>query len=79
MVYQVGICDDSEADRNYIQDLARQWAAQRGHTLQIRSFASGEEFLFHIKSVRFMTGCMTRSSGSHLTAAVPRTCLAGKR
>ena len=47
MVYQVGICDDSEADRNYIQDLARQWAAQRGHTLNMRSFASGEEFLFH--------------------------------
>ena len=47
MVYQVGICDDSEADRNYIQDLARQWGNQQGHTLHIRSFASGEEFLFH--------------------------------
>lgn len=47
MNYKIAICDDLDADRQYISDLAAQWAASAGHTIQIHLFSSAEEFLFH--------------------------------
>lgn len=47
MNYKVAICDDSDADRRYIADLVRQWAANAGHAARIDAFASAESFLFH--------------------------------
>lgn len=47
MNYKIAICDDLDADRQYISDLATQWAASAGHTIQIHLFSSAEEFLFH--------------------------------
>ncbi len=47
MSYKIAVCDDSEADRRYIANLAAGWAARAGHAVQIASFASAESFLFH--------------------------------
>ena len=47
MLYKTAICDDSAADRDYIENLTRRWAAERRHTLRLSSFASAESFLFH--------------------------------
>lgn len=47
MNYKIAICDDSDADRAYISDLVSQWAAEANHTVQISSFVSAENFLFH--------------------------------
>ena len=47
MKYKIAVCDDSAADRKYLSDLIRRWAALRDHTVQIHSFPSAESFLFH--------------------------------
>ena len=47
MNYKIAICDDLEADRQYIAALAAKWAADAGHTVQIDTFVSAEDFLFH--------------------------------
>lgn len=47
MNYKIAICDDSEADRQYITALAAKWAVNAGHTVQIDTFVSAENFLFH--------------------------------
>ncbi len=47
MNYKIAICDDSDADRQYIAALAADWAAGAGHTVQIDGFASAENFLFY--------------------------------
>ena len=47
MNYKIAICDDSDADRQYISDLVSDWGVNSGHTLQISVFASAESFLFH--------------------------------
>ena len=47
MNYKVAICDDSEADRQYIAALAAKWATEADHTVQIDIFNSAENFLFH--------------------------------
>ena len=47
MDYRIAICDDSDADRQYISGLVNQWAANAGHTAQISMFVSAENFLFH--------------------------------
>ena len=47
MNYKVAICDDSDADRQYIYGLTDRWAQKAGHTLQISLFSSAENFLFH--------------------------------
>lgn len=47
MNYKIAICDDSDADRAYISDLVSQWAAEANHTVQISTFVSAENFLFH--------------------------------
>lgn len=46
MTYQIAVCDDSQADRSYISQLARRWADTAGHELRIAEFPSAESFLF---------------------------------
>ena len=47
MNYKIAICDDSDADRQYISGLVRDWGIHTGYTVQIYTFASAENFLFH--------------------------------
>lgn len=46
MNYNIAICDDSDADRQYISDIVSRWAEDRAHTVQISFFSSAENFLF---------------------------------
>lgn len=52
MDYKIAVCDDSDADRQYISRLAGRWAAGSGHTVQVDSFVSAESFLFHYADER---------------------------
>lgn len=47
MNYNLAICDDCEADRQYVLDMALRWAEKAGHTLRVDQFSSAESFLFH--------------------------------
>ena len=47
MQYKIAICDDSDADRQYVLNMVRTWAAAAGHLLHTDAFASAESFLFH--------------------------------
>lgn len=47
MNYKIAICDDSDADRQYLSGLVERWAAGTGHTAQTALFFSAENFLFH--------------------------------
>lgn len=46
MNYKIAICDDSDADRQYITSLVKKWASGAGHTVQATLFSSAENFLF---------------------------------
>ena len=47
MKYKIAICDDSDADRQYILNIVNRWATAAGHVLHTSTFASAENFLFH--------------------------------
>ena len=47
MNYKIVICDDSDTDRQYVSGLVNRWAADADHAVQISSFVSAENFLFH--------------------------------
>lgn len=47
MHYKIAICEDSAADQSYIKELAKHWAANMQHTIQVNVFDSAESFLFH--------------------------------
>lgn len=47
MNYKIAICDDSEADRQYVSGLVGKWASGAGHSVQTALFPSAESFLFH--------------------------------
>ena len=47
MKYKIAICDDSDADRQYVLDMVNRWAVQVGHQVHINTFTSAENFLFH--------------------------------
>ena len=47
MRYKIAICDDSDADRQYVLNMVRTWAAAAGHLVHTDAFASAESFLFH--------------------------------
>lgn len=47
MNYKIAICDDSDADRQYVFDFVTKWAEDAGHTVQAALFSSAEDFLFH--------------------------------
>ncbi|MCC8150769.1 MAG: LytTR family DNA-binding domain-containing protein [Lachnospiraceae bacterium] len=46
MSYRIAICDDSAADRTYIQSLIRIWAKEQTIFIQTEEFPSAESFLF---------------------------------
>ena len=46
MNYKIAICDDSDADRQYVFDMVKAWAEASGHTVQVDFFPSAESFLF---------------------------------
>lgn len=46
MMYKIAVCDDAEADRQYICNLVRQWADHARYSVQINAFPSAERFLF---------------------------------
>lgn len=46
MNLRIAICDDSASDRDYLAGLARRWAGQRLHTVQLALYPSAESFLF---------------------------------
>lgn len=47
MVLQIGICDDEQVERDYVQSLVQQWAKRSELNVVITTFTSGENFLFH--------------------------------
>ena len=47
MKYNIAICDDSDADRQYVSGLAEQWATKADHAIRVTEFTSAENFLFH--------------------------------
>lgn len=47
MKYKIAICDDSEADRQYVLDMVNTWAAIAGYIVHTDTFDSAENFLFH--------------------------------
>lgn len=47
MKYKIAICDDVDADRRYVSDMVKSWAAHDGHTVHTDTFSSAESFLFH--------------------------------
>lgn len=47
MKYKIAICDDSDADRQYVLNMVDNWAVSNRHVAQIDTFSSAENFLFH--------------------------------
>lgn len=45
--YKIAICDDSDADRQYVLNMVQRWAAEAGCSVHTDTFASAESFLFH--------------------------------
>lgn len=46
MAYQVAICDDSDKDAAFVQEILTQWAQDRQIEILARCFPSAESFLF---------------------------------
>ena len=46
MAYQVAICDDSDQDAAFVQEILTQWAQDRQIEILARRFPSAESFLF---------------------------------
>ena len=63
MNYKIAICDDSEADRQYIAAFVAKWAANAGHTVQMDTFPSAENFLFHYAEKKDYDIVRWKSSG----------------
>ena len=47
MKYKIAICDDSDADREYVLKMVNRWAAGAGQVVHTDTFTSAENFLFH--------------------------------
>ncbi|MBE5951698.1 MAG: response regulator transcription factor [Lachnospiraceae bacterium] len=47
MKYKIAICDDSEADRQYVLHMVTSWAEGAGHMVHTDTFSSAENFWFH--------------------------------
>ena len=46
MKLKIAICDDEQNQIEYITSLVSSWSAGEGHSCEIRTFTSAEEFLF---------------------------------
>ncbi len=42
----ITICDDEQIEREYLTNLVKTWAEKQGHFLCVKTFESGESFLF---------------------------------
>jgi DNA-binding LytR/AlgR family response regulator len=47
MNYHIAICDDNNADLEYVAALVYEWAQNSNNTVNISTFPSAEAFLFH--------------------------------
>lgn len=47
MAYKVAICDDVQTDAEYVAELLKEWATERGYMVPTKWFPSAESFLFH--------------------------------
>lgn len=47
MKYKIAICDDAAEDRAYVRGIVEKWADAASYAVQINTFASAENFLFH--------------------------------
>lgn len=47
MNWKIAICDDCDADRQYVLHMVNRWAVEAGHSIQAQIFSSAEQFLFH--------------------------------
>lgn len=47
MDYRIAVCDDREEDWKYLTSIAHRWAEERKHTIELKTFSSAENFLFH--------------------------------
>ncbi len=47
MTYKIAICDDSDADRQYVLNMVNRWAEKTSQSVSINTFESAESFLFH--------------------------------
>lgn len=47
MKYKIAVCDDSDADRQYVLNMVNRWAAGSGYVVHTDTFTSAESFLFH--------------------------------
>ena len=52
MDYQIAVCDDRAADRDYMASLVRRWARERGRRAELGQFVSAESFLFQYEERR---------------------------
>lgn len=46
MVYRVAVCDDEQAQVQYINSVLSRWSSLSGYTCEVRVFPSAEAFLF---------------------------------
>ena len=44
-IYKIAVCDDSQADIDYITILVKEWAKDK--TIQIKAYPSAEAFVFN--------------------------------
>lgn len=47
MHYKIAVCDDSDADREYVWNMVRRWAEAHQIAVQCDRFSSAEQFFFH--------------------------------
>ena len=57
MDYRIAVCDDQQEARDLAQDCAAQWARQRGYSVEIQPFPSGDAFLFQYEDDKAWTSC----------------------
>jgi DNA-binding LytR/AlgR family response regulator len=47
MNYRIAVCDDREEDWKYLISIVNRWAEERKNTIELKTFSSAENFLFH--------------------------------
>lgn len=57
MNYNIAVCDDQEAERNYLSALVNQWSKNQPHAVQISAFSSAENFCSNMRIKKIMTFC----------------------
>lgn len=52
MAIHIAICDDQQRDSEYLSSLVKEWAEERGISVNMEQFSSAEAFLFHYSERR---------------------------